>query len=96
MLGLGEEYTSMGIGQDHVSDPVLWVLKRDTSSLLWPVWLDEVVIGAVLVSMEELVLLVLLVMVDVMLVGGRGKKVLVIEQEEKKVSCCCCCCCCCQ
>ena len=31
---MGVEYNNMGMGQDHVADPLLWVVKMETRSLL--------------------------------------------------------------
>jgi len=45
MLGVGVEYSWMGMGQDHVSDPVLWVVNRETRSLLTLLWFVRLVVA---------------------------------------------------
>jgi hypothetical protein len=49
MLGVGEAYNLMGMGQDHVSDPVLLGVKIETRSLLLLSLLLVVTIDAVAV-----------------------------------------------
>lgn len=59
MLGVGVENSWMGMGQDHVSDPFLWVVKRETRSLLSLLWFVGLVLAALEANEVSLQLLML-------------------------------------
>ena len=59
MLGVGDVYNLMGMGQDHVEDPCLWRVKRETRSLLGTLVVLLNVMGASLVEQNSVVLLLL-------------------------------------